>query len=136
VGLGAINVGWTHAPELMIVVQEGSIISSRALFHCMPLQIAMTLWALLQKFRRHYRWTSDAHRPLRNRGPLLLQIQGNKIHDDQFEIHAEHQTPDQEFTPRLAVLMYPLLDPESETYWQHILAGLEKQFRDEIPQAL
>jgi hypothetical protein len=96
----------------------------------------MTLWALLRKFRRHYRWASDAHRTLRKLRPLLLQIQGNKIHDNQFEIHAEYQTPDQEFTTRLAVLMYPFLDPESETYWQHILTGLEKQFRDEIPQAL
>jgi hypothetical protein len=57
----------------------------------------------------------------------LLQIQGNKIHDNQFEIRAEHQTPDQEFTTRLAVLMYPLLDPASETYWQHILASLEQR---------
>ena len=59
----------------------------------------------------------------------------------QFALHlisskAEYQTPDQEFTTQLAVLMYPLLDPASETYWQRILAGLEQQFRDEIPQAL
>jgi hypothetical protein len=96
----------------------------------------MTLCALLRKFQRHYRWASDAHRTLRKLKPLLLQIQGSKIHDSQFEIRAEYQTPDQAFTTRLAVLMYPLLDPESETYWQHIFAGLEQQFRDEIPQAL
>jgi hypothetical protein len=52
----------------------------------------MTLWALLRKFQRHYRWASDAHRTLRTLRPLLLQIQGNKIHDNQFEIRAEHQT--------------------------------------------
>jgi hypothetical protein len=96
----------------------------------------MTLWALLRKFQRQFRWAGDAHRTLRTLGPLLLQITGNKVDDDQFKFRAEYQTPDQEFTTQLAVLMYPLLDPASETYWQRILAGLEEQFRDEIPQAL
>jgi hypothetical protein len=39
VGLGADNVGREHAPESMIVGQKRSIIASRALFHCEPLQV-------------------------------------------------------------------------------------------------
>jgi hypothetical protein len=96
----------------------------------------MTLVALLRTFRRHYLWASDVHRTLCNLGPLSLQIRANKIDDDQFEVQAENLLPDQEFTTRLAVLMYPLLDPESETYWEHIVTALETHFRDEIPQAL
>jgi len=39
VGLGAENVGREHAPESMIVGQDGCSIASRAFFHCEPLQV-------------------------------------------------------------------------------------------------
>jgi hypothetical protein len=96
----------------------------------------MTLWGLLRKFRSRYLWASDVHRTLSTLGPLSLQIQADRVEGENYQIQAESRVPDQDFVTRLAVLMYPLLDPDSDLYWQRILTALEQRFGEHIPPAL
>jgi hypothetical protein len=96
----------------------------------------MTLGGLLRKFRRRYLWALDVHTTLGTLGPLSLQIQADRVEGESYQIQAESRVPDQDFITRLAVLMYPLLDPDSDLYWQRILTALEQRFREHIPSAL
>lgn len=96
----------------------------------------MTPWVLLRKFRRRYLWASEVYEKLSKIGPLSLHIEGRKDESEGFWIKAENRVPDEDLIMRLAVLMYPLLDPSSDSYWQKILTTFNETFAEEIPQTL
>jgi HNH endonuclease len=83
---------------------------------------------MFREFRHQYRKAQRAYKELAVKGPFTLKMEGAEE-----SAQVKHETPSDEGTVRLVVLMRPFLAPSSPLYVKKQWRLLQEQFADDLP---